>query len=423
MINRGGKQMKFKKGISENQEFLIPKKPSEYISEDHLAKMIYHLVDRLDFSKIESKYSTKGQNAYPPRMMTRLLFYGYCKETRASRKISCACEERYDFRYLSDGFIPSHDRIADFRKDNLDELKEIFKQIVLLGLNMGLADLGNINLSIDGSKIRANASAKLSKDEEGLQKLLDNLQDEINKMFEKAERIDEEEDRKYGKKNRGDELPKHLRSKKSREKAIKEAMKKLKIWKEKKKVKIKKEKNRDPTQAELKKINKTKINITDHDAKFMKERNGVIKPNYNTQISVDEKEQFIIANDVTDQCIDSHQLVSMLNKSEKNTGKKPKSAKADNGYSEQQLNNLIKLLKKKGRSEYKKRMHTVEPVFGNIKHNLGYRYFLLRGLNNVKGEFNLMCIAHNIKKIYSFILKKIKQLATAPSFEKIPHFC
>jgi transposase len=449
--------MKFKQGISQNQEFLIPKKPSEYLSADHLSKMVYHLVDRLDVSKIEEKYSSKGQHAYAPRMMTRILFYGYSQKTRSSRKISSACEERYDFRYLSDGFMPSHDRISDFRKDNLEELKEIFEQIVLLGLGMGLAELGNINLSIDGSKMRANASAKLSKDEEGLQKLLDKVQDEITKMFEEADRIDEEEDRKYGKENRGDELPEHLRSEKARKKAIEEALKKLEIWKEKKKAKIKKEKNRDPTQRELKKISSTKINVTDHDAKFMKERNGVIKPNYNIQIAVEEKNQFIIANDVTDECNDSHQLVPMLKESEENTGEKPKSAKADNGYypeleealkqfpdldlyiddpnrraeyidldelskkySEKQLNNLIKLLKKEGRNEYKKRMHTVEPVFGNIKHNLGYRYFLLRGLNKVKGEFNLMCIAHNIKKIHLSILKKINELAIAPKFEKFP---
>jgi len=324
--------MKFKQGIDQNQEFLIPKRPSEYLSGNHLAKMIYSLVARLDLTRIELKYSSKGQHAYSPEMMTRILFYGYSRSTRSSRKISRACEERYDFRYLSDGFIPSHDRISDFRKDNLEELKELFKQIVLLGLGLGLADLGNINLSIDGSKMRANASAKLSKDEEGLQKLLDNVQDEITKMFEEAERIDDEEDEKYGKENRGDKLPEHLRSEKARKKAIDEAMKKLKMWKEKKKAEIKKEKNRDPTQTELKKINKTKINITDHDAKFMKERNGVIKPNYNSQIAVDEKNQFILANDVTDQCNDQKQLVPMIEQTKENIGQCPDKVKADNGY-------------------------------------------------------------------------------------------
>lgn len=449
--------MKFKQGISKNQEFLIPKKPSEYLSENHLSKMVYHLVSRLDLSKIIIKYSTKGQHAYSPKMMTRLLFYGYSRNIRSSRKISSACEERYDFRYLSDGFMPSHDRISDFRKDNLDELKELFGQIVLMGIQMGLVDLGNINLCIDGSKIRANASAKLTKDEEGLQKLLDKIQDEISKIFEEAKNIDKEEDKKYGKENRGDELPKHLRSKKNREKAINEAMKKLKFLKESKKEKIRKEKKRDPTQTELKKINSMKINITDNDANFMKQRNGVIKPNYNVQISVDEKNDFIIANDVTKECNDHHQLIPMLNLSKKNIGQNPKSTKADNGYyaqlesasnqfpeidlyiddknrrkeyidldalskkySEYQLNNLIKLLKKNGRNEYKKRMHTAESPFGNIKHNMGYRYFLLRGLQKVKGEFNLMSIAHNIKKMHVFIMKSLNDVAIAPKFEKIP---
>ena len=182
----------------------------------------------------------------------------------------------------------------------------------------------------------------------------------------------------------------------------------------------------------------------------MKERSGVIKPNFNAQISVDEKDQFILANDVTDECNDAHQLVPMINQTEDNTGKTPKKAKADNGYYAQleeakklfpemdlyiddpkrreenldlekikeeynkvEYENLKKLLTDKGREEYKKRMHTVEPPFGDMKFNQGYRYFLLRGLKKVKGEFNLMCIAHNIKKIFRFITKKGIDIASA----------
>ena len=442
--------MKFKQGINSNQEFLFPKKPSDFLSDDHLAKAVYEIVDLLGVDKIEAKYSEIGQNAYSPKMMIRILFYGYSTSIRSSRKISNGCENRFDFLYLTDGLKPSHDRISDFRKDNLEELKELFQEIVLIGMNLGLAKFGNIKTSIDGSKVRANASPKLSKDEEGLKELLDKTREEINKMFEEAEKIDEEEDEKYGKDNRGDELPKELRNKKSREKAIKKAYEKLKKQKEELKNKIMKEKNREPTEVELKKIEKMKINVTDNDAKFMKEREGTIKPNYNVQISVDEREQFIIANDVVDECNDQHQLVSMLNQTKDNIGESPKKAKADNGYypqlekatnlfpeidlyvddknrrkedldlkkikqeySEIQYKNLKKLLSKRGNTEYKKRMHTAEPPFGNLKHNLGYRSFLLRGLPKVKGEFNLMCIAHNLKKIVSFLTKKKTTMAKA----------
>ena len=448
--------MKFKQGFNSNQEFLFPKKPSDFLPENHLAKAIYEIVDLLDISKIKSKYSKFGQNAYNPRMMVRILFNGYSISIRSSRKVSKGCEDRFDFVYLTDGLKPSHDRISDFRKDNLEELKELFQEIVLIGCNLGLANFGNIKTSIDGSKVRANASAKLSKDEEGLKKLLDKTRKEIDEMFEEAEQIDREEDEKYGKNNRGDELPKELQNKKSREKAIKEAYEKLKRQKEEMKEKIRKEKNRELTKTELKKVERMKINITDHDAKFMKQRNGVIKPNYNVQASVDEKNQFILANDVTNECNDHHQLVPMLKQTKENIKENPKQVKADNGYhaqlkkakklfpeidiyvddknrrkeyinfyelkqkySKEEYDNLIKIVSPEGEKEYKKRMHTVEPVFGNLKHNLGYRDFLLRGLSKAKGEFNLMCIAHNLKKIANFLTKKSTNLVTALSNIKI----
>lgn len=442
--------IKFKQGIDENQEFLFPRKLSEYLPDSHLAKAISEIVEKLDLTTIKMKYSNLGQHAYDPKMMVSLLFYGYSTGVRSSRKISIGCEERFDFAFLSDGFKPSHDRVSDFRKENISELKDIFKTIVLIGSNLGLVKLGNIKVSIDGTKIKANASSKLTKDESGIIKLLEDTENEIKAILEEAEKIDNEEDKKYGKKNRGDELPENLRSKLSRKIAIEKAYEKLLIQKEEMTKNIKEQLEREPTEAEEKKIDKAKINMTDNDANFMKERNGVIRPNYNSQISVDEKEQFIIANDVTMDCNDVNQLVPMLKKTKENIKENPKSAKADNGYFPQlelarknfpkvdlyvddrnrrrekinmkeikekyskiKYENLRKLLTKKGKEEYKKRMYTVEPPFGNMKHNLGYRYFLLRGLEKVQGEFNLMCIGHNINKIYNFAIKKNKNIAIA----------
>jgi len=440
--------MKFKQGINPNQEFLLPKKAADFLPENHLARAVYEIVNFLGLSKIEEKYSKLGQHAYNPKMMIRLLFYGYAKGVRSSRKISKACEEGFDFTYLADSQKPSHDRISDFRKDNSEELKDAFQEIVLIGVNMGLAKFGNINASIDGTKFRASASAKLTKDEKSLEKLLETTREEIKKILEEAEKIDEEEDRKYGRTNRGGELPKNLQSKKSREQAIQEAYELLKNQKEKMKEKIREEKDRELTEKELKKIDKMKINITDHQAKFMKERNGVIKPSYNGQLSVDEENQFILANNVTDDCNDQRQLVQMVKQTKENLGESPKKVKADNGYHSQltegvnlfpeidfyiddknrrkdeidwktikekyddaKYKNLKKLLTTRGKKEYTKRMHTVEPVIGNIKHNIGYRHFLLRGLKKAEGEFNLMCIAHNIKKITMFIARNGIDLA------------
>lgn len=442
--------MKFKEGLDRNQELLMPQKIEDYLEDNHLAKLICSICALLDLSKIESKYDVRGQHAYDPRMMVGILFYGYSIGVRSSRKLAAACNERLDFMYIAQGIKPSHDRISDFRKDNLEELKEVFKEIVLIAAALDIVKLGNIKVSIDGTKIRANASAKLSKDEEGLKKLLEKTQQEISALFEEAEKLDGMEDEKYGKENRGDELPKELQSKQSREKAIKEAMKILIERKEQMGDEIRENKGRDPTASELKKIEKTKINVTDPDARFMKERCGVIKPNYNSQISVDEEEQFIVANDVTIECNDQHQLIPMIKETKDNLGESPKQGKADNGYysqlkdavetfpeidfyvddknrrkkeidleeikeqySEVAYENLTKLLSDEGSKEYKKRMYTVEPPFGNLKFNTGCRHFLLRGIEKVKGEFNLMCIGHNLKKIKSFITKKGMSIADA----------
>jgi transposase len=442
--------LKFKKGLDRAQELLLPMRLEDYLKDGHLARLVCDICDRLDLSKIEAKYNTLGQHAYDPRMMVALLFYSYATGTRSSRKISKACEDRFDFVYISRGLKPSHDRISDFRKDNLEGVKELFKEIVLIGANLGLAKLGNIKVSIDGTKIRANASPKLSKDEDGLRKLLKKTESEIEKILDEAEEIDEIESEKYGKDKRGDELPKKLQSKKSRKNAIEDALKKLKKQKEEMEKSIREEKGREPTKSERKKIEKKKINLTDPDANYMKEREGVIKPNYNCQISVDEEEQFIVANDVTTECNDQHQLIPMLINTKDNVGT-PDKTKADNGYFTQlkdavrlfpetdiyiddknrrkeDLNmkkieeeydeipykNLTKLLSKEGNEEYKKRMHTVEPPFGNIKFNLGYRYFLLRGTDKVKGEFGLMCIAHDIKKIMNFLTRSGKNLNEEP---------
>ena len=334
MLKGGDNNMKikFKQGINPNQEFLFPKKLTEFLPEEHLAKTVHEIVNQLNLSNIEKKYSEIGQHAYNPKVMISLLFYGYAKGIRSSRRISEGCENRFDFIFLSDGQRPSHDRVSDFRKDNLEELKDIFKIIVLTGANLGLAKIGNINTSIDGAKVKANASPKLSKDEDGLFKLLLKTDEEINKMLSEAEQIDSEEDEKYGKDKRGDELPKKLKSKQSRKKAIEEALEKLRHQKEEAKKKIIEEKKRELTESEMKKINNMKINTTDNDAKFMQERNGVIKPNYNAQLSVDEKEQFILANDVVAECNDQHQLVAMTKKTKENLGESPKKVNADNGY-------------------------------------------------------------------------------------------
>ncbi|MFW6047126.1 MAG: transposase [Candidatus Woesearchaeota archaeon] len=438
--------MNFKKGISPYQEALIPKKAINFLPENHLAKVIYEVVEFLDLKPIIAKYSESGQYAYNPKMMIRLLFYHYSIGIYSSRKIAKSCIERLDTMYLADGLRPSHDRISDFRLDNLSELNDLFSEIVMLGNELGLIEIHDMNLSVDGTKLKANASSKLSKTQEDFEKLLEKTNDEMGQLLAKAQQIDNEEDAI----EKNHKIPEKLQSKKARKKAIENAIKKLKLKKDLAKSKIEIEKKRNVTKAESNKINKLKLNSTDNDAKFMKQRNGLIKPSYNGQIMVDEKEQFIVSNDVTDNCNDQHELIHMIDKTIKELGYMPSSIKGDNGYfpeldsavklypeidfyiddrnrrkeiinleeikktySEEKLINLLKLLSESGENEYKKRMFTVEPVFGNLKENTGIRTFLLRKLKKVKGEFNLMCIGHNMKKISMYMNKKGVPIAKA----------
>ena len=496
--------LNFKTGESRDQMMFFPESINDYIPEDHLAKLVLSIVLKLNIDAIVSKYSNAGQKAFSPRILLLILFYGYSIGIRSSRKLSKACEERVDFMFLAGKLLPSYKTISEFRKENLLEISELFQEIILIGMKIGLVKIGNIKVSIDGSKIRANASGKLSKDEKGLEKLLSDVKDKVSTILKEAEEIDQKENSKYDTK-RGDELPKKLQQLETRKEKIESALQELK--KEKKELKeeliakkIEKGKKGVLSKTEEKKVGNKKINITDHDANYMKESKGCIRTNYNAQTSVDEENQFIVACDVTTECNDKKQLIPLVKQSEENLKNNVDLCKADSGYhsgdnlakmSEISMEALIddpnkqrvdnenfkfdkvnftynsktdsytcpegkelhlisateekkvykckecmectaksectkkakyrqlsrgqhehlieknrnKLISDDGRKEYQKRMHTVEPVFGNIKFNLGFRQFLVRGVAKVKGEFDLMCIAHNIKKI-SFYCNK-----------------
>ncbi len=495
---------KFKAGESINQMLLFPETINDYIPKDHSARLVSLIVSNLNLDPIISKFSNIGQKAYSPRTLLSLLFYGYSIGIRSSRKLSKACEERVDFMYLTGKLHPSYKIISEFRRQNLPEISDLFQEIILLGIKLGLVKIGNIKLSIDGTKIRANASGKLSKDEKGLKKLLLDVKEKVATIMKEAEAIDQKEDDEFGN-QRGDELPKELSKLEFRKEKIKLAIQELKKEKAELKNQIIEEKITNSkkgvlTKTEEKKIEKRKINITDHDANYMKQHEGCIKTNYNGQASVDEENQFIVACDVTTECNDKKQLVPMVKKAEENLKAKIDICKADSGYhsadnlaiiSESQIEVLIddpykqrvdndnfkydkvnfrydpgtdsyicpkgkilnlhsstetkdayrcndcmecpvksectkkakykqltrgkhehlieknraELISDEGRKEYQKRMHTVEPVFGNIKFNLGCWQFLVRGLLKVKWEFNLMCIAHNINKIATYCNK------------------
>ena len=160
---------KFKRGVHRKQPTLFPERIEDYIPDGHLAKLVVEIVENLNLQKIIDKYSDIGQRAISPKILIGILFYGYAIGLRSSRKLAKACVERLDFMYITVKFMPSHKTISEFRRENLKEIKDVFQEIVLIGIKLGLVKIGNIKASIDGSKIRANASSKLNKDEEGLE--------------------------------------------------------------------------------------------------------------------------------------------------------------------------------------------------------------------------------------------------------------
>lgn len=210
----------------------------------------------MDTKKIEDKYSHLGQNTYHPKIQLKLLFYGYATGNRSGRKIAQMCESDTAYIYLAQMYRPDFRTINDFRKDNLDKLKEYFVEIVRMCKGLGMVKVGEI--SIDGTKIKANAAKRRTKDKSSYERWLEGIEEEIKEMLKEAGEIEEEEDRLYGKDKRGDELPEEIRRKDKLRKKIKEVMKTLNTEREKR-------------------------NLTDPDARFMKDGGGRIEINYNGQ--------------------------------------------------------------------------------------------------------------------------------------------
>jgi transposase len=427
-------------------------------------------VETLDLSAIYGKYEEgdgRGLAAYDPRMMVRVLIYGYCRGVASSRRMERATYEDVAFRYLAADEHPDHDTIADFRKEHLAALAQLFVQVLRLCQQAGLVKLGHV--ALDGTKVKANASKHKAMSYERMGETEKKLEEEVKALLEEAARVDAEEDGKYGKGKRGDELPAELQRRETRLAKIREAKAALereaheKAEAEKARVEARvKEREQqeaergrklggrppqapDPEQA--KPEPKAQRNFTDPDSRIMKD--GATKEfvqAYNAQAAVDSEAQVIVAAEVTQEANDKQPLVPMLEQVKIVTGSQPQQATADSGYfSEAQVTDrrlegidlLVapdrqkhgeqvplapgppvesppalsptlspaqamrhKLQTPPGRAIYKMRKAVVEPVFGQIQEQRGFRKFLLRGLLNVKGEWKLICATHNLLKLY-----------------------
>jgi transposase len=263
----------FKK-YDQNQQFLFPLSLENFIPEDHIARILNDIIEGIDITAIESTYSEDGCPAYHPLLLLKILLYGYTIDIRSSRDIYNMTYNDTAFMYLAAMQHPDFRTICRFRSTHLDSIKDVFSQVVTVCKEMGMLGAGKI--SLDGTKIKASASVKQSKDADALDK-------EIDRILKESIEIDEAEDEMYGESSPY-QIPEELVNKKRRLETILAAKEKL----EKKKL--------------------DKINVTDNDAKIMKHKDGSKKPSYNGQIAVDDKEQVIVAADLVDDQNDVYQV-------------------------------------------------------------------------------------------------------------------
>jgi len=436
------------------QQYLLPPSIDEWLPENHLARFIIEVIDQLDLTRLTSQYSGKGSEAYHPAMMLSLLVYGYATGTFSSRKIERATYDSVAFRFLAANQHPDHDTIANFRKTFLVELEELFVQVLAIAQAMKLFKLGQI--SLDGTKIKANASKHKALSHGHIEKLEVQLREEVQFLLNKAAQTDEQES------EHDFDLPAEIACREQRLEALTAAKAKIaervqardqqaqkdfeeKIARRKAQQKAgQKPRGREPKAPEIGPQAKDQINLTDEQSRIMPSQDGFIQ-GYNGQAAVDVESMLIIASDLTTETNDKQRVKPMLEalgKLEDQFGK-PDTLLADNGYFSQDnvnacaehgiaplialgreahhlpiaqrlqpdapepqtddpLVNMAHQLKtQSGRKLYGRRKCTVEPVFGIIKQVLGFRQFLMRGLQAAAGEWKLVTMAYNFKRMHA----------------------
>jgi transposase len=426
----------FRKQEDRRQGFLLPPSPSDWLPEGHLAWFVIEAVEQLDLDPLLEKYRAcgKGEQAYPPHLMLAVLIYAYCTGTFSSRKIAAQIEDSVAFRVIAAGLKPSHRTICRFREEHLEEFYKLFVQVVQLAQEAGLITMGTI--AIDGSKVKANASKHKAMSYDRMLMEEKKLRSEIRKLTQAARDQDALDDQAFGPDFRGDELPAELSNRKTRLQAIQAAKKRLEDRKAAEaaaKQSAEKKGDADANQSErVMPQPRDQENFTDPDSRIMPTAGKTFQQSYNAQIAVDAKAQMVVAVTVSQNPKDMGLLMPVVNAAAENTGAMPKRALADAGYKNERDLRLLetlgidgyvsigregktarqpsadcpssqamlrKLRTKRGRARYKLRKSIVEPVFGWVKQVLGFRAFSLRGLRKVAGEWNLVCLALNLRRM------------------------
>lgn len=431
------------KDYSVSQGQLLPGYLDSGISADHIARLINTVVDQMDLSEIENQYSVNGCHAYHPKMLVKILVYGYTIGVRSSRKLADRLNEDLVFMWLSGRQAPDFRTISDFRKDRLVNVKKLFIEVLGLCRELGMVRIGKV--SVDGAKLRGSANGNKMQYRKTLEKRRKSIEEQVDDIFAEAEDIDRREDELCG------DSTEHTGIKWTEEE-VKRAIVKLKRRKET----IQKKKNKllarkQDINAKLRKIRKDRnsMSSTDKDATTMLMKEGYTAPGYNAQVA--SEHQVILGYGLTSDRNDFKQLKPMVEEVENNTEQLPETIIADAGYGRKmnyrylknkritafipynnfnremadrnkgiyaitgnrelakyKLTQNVRLLSEEGEQMMRRRREDVEPVFGDIKRNMNFRVFNLRGKPKCLIELGLVSIGHNLKKMKYYLKRAVK---------------
>ena len=449
--------------VDRSTPFLFPPSVQEWLPTDHLARFVVEIVERLDLTTIEESYQGRGSRAYHPQMLLSLLFYGYATGVFSSRKLETASYDSVAMRYVCGNLHPDHDTIATFRRRFLSELERLFVEILVVATEMGLLQLGAV--SLDGSKVKANASKHKALSWGHAKQLEEQLAAEVRRLLELAEEIDEQEDAA------AIDLPAELAHREGRLKAIREAQERIKkraeerygeeqaAYEKRQTARLEKEKARGRKlggqpgkKPEQGPTDSDQVNLTDPESRIMPTGGKQFEQAFNAQAGVDMDTHLVVAQHVTNCSSDRPQMEPALERllalpevmgdvthvvadqgyfSKKNVKKTAERGVQPVISLDRQKHNqpLEKRLRHKegpppqgasalermkhiletdqGKALYARRKTTVETVFGIIKEVMGFRRFSMRGLKKVSGEWTLVTIAWNLKRMHCLLEGKM----------------
>ena len=440
--------------VNRDTAYLLPPSVDDWLPKDHLARFVVEIVDQLDLSELTRQYRGSGSDAYHPSVMLGLFIYGYATSVYSSRRIEAATYESVAFRYIAANEQPDHDSLCTFRKRFLKEIEALFVQVLCIARQMKLLKLGTI--SLDGTKIHANASRHSALSYGHAQKIEAQLQAEVKELLARAEAADQEP------LPEGLSIPEELSRREERLAAIRQVKEQIEaraaerdaqekaefeakiIAREDKTARTGKKPGGKPPAPPSSGVRPTdQINLTDADSRIMPAKGKGFEQSYNAQAAVDTESMLIVATTMAQVATDKQQVEPML----KVITQLPEELGSvenlltDNGYFSaanvehclqaniepllaagrdkhhphwedrftepapltepasgvDRMKHRLKTIQ--GRKLFGLRKQTVEPVFGIIKSVMGFRQFLLRGLDAVQGEWNLVTMAWNIKRM------------------------